>query len=191
MLGRMAATVMLCAATEAAAQDPPPSFSGTWTLNRQLSQDLAAKVKDAAGPGHMAGGPKWAEETWLPWGADFSEPERMEVRDMLIQAVPAFDTVEIEQGADEIKTVHGSGASRIFHVKRASSGTSALGDETVKRQARLEDGRLVLESQGKSSRFVEAFTLEGSPARLVYMLTLEQPRLKAPLQARLVYDRAR
>ena len=187
---RLAATVLLCAAATAAAEDPP-SFAGTWTLNHELSQDLAAKVSAAAGPGQMSGGPKWAEETWLPWGADFSEPERLGVREALLQSVPAFESLEIEQGQDEVKTIHGGATSRIFHLERVSAGTSALSGETVKRQARLEGGRLVLDSKGKNSRLLEAFTLEGSPARLVYMLTLEQPRLKTPLEARLVYDRAR
>ena len=187
MRAGLAATLLLFAAGAAAADDTP-SFAGTWTLNHELSQDLAAKVKDAAGPGQMSGGPKWAEETWLPWGADFSEPERLGVRELLLKAVPAFDALEIEQSGEEVKTLHGAGGSRIFHLNRASSGT-ALAGTTVKRDARIQEGQLVLESKGKSSHLREVFILE-SPKRLVYMLTLEQERLKTPLQARLVYDRA-
>jgi hypothetical protein len=187
MRSGLAATLLLFAAGAAAADDAP-SFAGTWTLNHELSQDLAAKVKDAAGPGQMSGGPKWAEETWLPWGADFSEPERLGVRELLLKAVPAFDELEIEQSGDEVKTLHGTGGSRIFHLNRTSSGT-ALAGTTVRRDARIQEGQLVLESKGKSSRLREVFILE-SPQRLVYMLTLEQERLKMPLQARLVYDRA-
>jgi hypothetical protein len=188
MRAGLAATLLLFAAGSAQADDAP-SFAGTWTLNHELSQDLAAKVKDAAGPGQMSGGPKWAEETWLPWGADFSEPERLGVRELLLKAVPAFDDLEIEQSGDEVKTLHGTGGSRIFHLNRASSGTSALAGKTVRRDARIQEGQLVLESKGKNSRLREVFILE-SPKRLVYMLTLEQERLKMPLQARLVYDRA-
>jgi hypothetical protein len=189
MLARLAATVLLCAAGAAAAEDAP-SFAGSWTLNRELSQDLGAKVKAAAGPGHMSGGPKWASETWLPWGADFSEPERMDVRDMLLKAVPAFDALEIEQGPEEVKTFHGNGGSRIFHLDRPSAGTSALAGETVRRDARIEGGQLILDSKGKNSHLREVFMLEPSTNRLVHMLTLVQERLKTPLQARLVYDRA-
>jgi hypothetical protein len=188
MRARLAAALLLCAASAAAADDAP-SFSGTWTLNRELSQDLAAKVKDAAGPGHMSGGPKWASETWLPWQDDFSEPERMSVRELLLGAVPAFEDLEIEQSGDEVKTLHGTGGSRIFRLNRPSAGTSALAGETVRRDARIEAGQLTLESKGKNSRLREVFMLD-SPNRLVYMLFLEQELLKAPLQARLVYDRA-
>jgi hypothetical protein len=186
---RLLAAIILLDPAFATAQDAAP-FAGTWRLNRELSEDLAGRVKEAAGSAHMAGGPKWAEETWLPWGADFSEPERLGVRELLLKAVPAFDAVEIRQDEGEIKTTHGEAGSRIFRFKRKSAGTSALGGETVKREARLEGGQLVLESRGKHSLFREVFMLDPSTQRLVYTIFLEQERLKAPLQARLVYDRA-
>jgi hypothetical protein len=189
MRARLAGLVVLATAGAVAAQDAP-GLSGTWTINRELSQDLAAKVKAVAGPDQMSGGPRtWATETWLPWGNDFSEPERLSVREFMLGAVPAFDSLEILQGADEVKTVHGEAGSRIFNLTRASSGSSP-GGETVTRLARLDGQQLVLESKGKESRLHEVFMLE-PPNRLVYIIRLEQKRLKGPLEARLVYDRAR
>lgn len=190
MLSRLAVVVLLASGGTAAAQDAP-GVAGTWTLNRDLSQDLAAKIKLVAGPEQMAGGPRtWATETWLPWKANFGEGDRLSVRDFLLAAVPAFDSIDVEQATDEVKTVHGEGNSRIFHLSRTSAGTGALGGETVTRGARLEGARLVLESKGKEGRFLESFTLEPSGKQLVYLLRLEQKRLKDPLEARLVYDRA-
>jgi hypothetical protein len=187
MLARLAGILLLTSAGIAVAQDAP-RFAGTWRLNRELSQDLADHIKAVAGSEQMAGGPKtWATETWLPWKAGFSEGDRLSVREFLLAAVPAFEAVEIELGSDEVKTVHGEAGLRIFNLKRTSAGTSAMSGETVKRQARLEGGQLLLESKGKEGDFREAFTLDGG--RLVYVLRLEQKRLKDPLEARLVYDR--
>jgi hypothetical protein len=187
MRARLAGLVLFTAAASAGAQEAP-GLAGTWRLNRELSQDLAGHIKAVAGSAQMSGGPQtWATETWLPWKANFSEGERLTVRDFLLAAVPAFETVEIERGADEVRTIHGEAGSRIFYLKRTSAGTSAISGETVKRQARLEGGQLRLESKGKEGEFLESFTLEGG--RLVYVLHLEQKRLEKPLDARLVYDR--
>ncbi len=186
MRARWAVLVLLTAAGTAAAQEA--SFGGTWRLNRQLSQDLAEHIKAVAGSAQMAGGPRtWATETWLPWKAGFGENERLSVRDFLLAAVPAFETIEIEQDAEEVRTIHGEAGSRRFYLKRTSAGTSAISGETVKRQARVEHGQLLLESKGKEGDFREAFSLEGG--RLVYVLHLDQKKLEKPLDARLVYDR--
>ena len=189
MLARLTGFLVLATAGAAAAADSP-GLSGTWRINRELSQDLKSKVEAIAGSAQMSGGPRtWATETWLPWGNDFGEADRLSVREFMLGAVPAFDSIEIQQGTDEVRTVHGEAGSRIFNLTRASAGSGASG-ETVTRQARLEGTQLVLESKGKESRFHETFTLEPSGNQLVYMLHLEQKRLKAPLDARLVYDRA-
>lgn len=186
MRARWAVLVVLTAAGTAAAQEA--SFGGTWRLNRQLSQDLAEHIKAVAGSAQMAGGPRtWATETWLPWKAGFGENERLSVRDFLLAAVPAFETIEIEQDAEEVRTIHGEAGLRRFYLKRTSAGTSAISGETVKRQARVEHGQLLLESKGKEGDFREAFSLEGG--RLVYTLHLDQKKLEKPLDARLVYDR--
>jgi len=176
-------------AAVAAADDA--GFSGAWRINHELSQDLAAKIAAAAGSKSMSGGPGWARgtETWVPWGGGFSEPERVGVREYLLATIPAFDAVEIQQGADEVTTLHGEAGSRRFYLKRTSAGTSDMTGETVTRAATLEGQRLVLESRGKESKLVEVLTLE-TPTRLVYQIRLEQKTLKTPLEARLVYDRA-
>ena len=191
MHARVAAFAFVLFGAVGAAAQGPPGLAGTWRLNRELSQDLSERIKAVAGSEQMSGGPRtWATETWLPWKANFGENDRLTVRDFLLAAVPAFDAIEIVQGPDEVTTVHGEGASRIFNLKRESAGTSALSGEKVKRQARLEGGRLVLESKGKDGTFEESLTPEASGTRLVYVLHLEQKRLKGPLEARLVYDRA-
>jgi hypothetical protein len=190
MFTRLVSAAFLSCTLSTVLADDPPGLAGTWRLNRALSQDLAARIKDVAGSEHMDGGPSWATETWLPWGEKFGEPERLGVREFLLATVPVFDVLEIQIGGDEVKTVHGEAASRIFDLKRARAGSSAMTGQKVTRQARLEGETLVLESKGKDGRLREDLTLEPSRARLVYVLRLEQKRLKDPLEARLVYDRA-
>src|SRR5262245_16136163 len=149
-------SLVLVGAAPAAAQTP--DLTGVWNLNKSLSQDIAEKIKAAAGPKSMSGGVSWATETWIPWTGGMSEPERVGLREFLLATVPALQTLVIEQTAEEVKTVHGEDGVRLFNLKRASAGSSAIGGETVSRQARWQGTQLVLESKGKEGRFLELLT---------------------------------
>ncbi len=186
---RLAAFAFLLASAGRAIAETPDT-SGVWNLNRALSQDIAEKIKLAAGSASMSGGVSWATETWIPWTGGMSEPQRVEMREFLLATVPALQSVEIEQTAEEVKTVHGESGVRVFNLKRTSSGTSALSGQTVSRHARWQGAQLVLESKGKESRLVEILTLVPSRNQLTYALRLEHKLLKSPLEVSLVYDRA-
>ena len=185
---RLAAVSLLAVlATPAAAE--PPNLSGAWTLNPSRSENLTEKIKAAAGPESMSGGVGWATETWIPWSGGFSEPHRVEMREFLLASAPALDRVEIEQGAQEIRTTHGESGVRRFNLERRSAGRSALGGETVSREARWKGAQLELESKGKDSKLREVLTLDPA-GQLTYALRLEHKLLKKPLEVSLVYDRA-
>ncbi len=186
---RLAAVALLLVSASPAPAETP-DLSGVWKLNPSLSQDIAEKIKAAAGSQSMSGGVSWATETWIPWSGGFHEGQRVELRELLLAAVPALQTVEIEQTAQEVKTVYGETGVRIFNLTRASAGTSALGGETVNRQAHWQGTQLVLESKGKGGRFLEVLTLVPARNQLTYALRLEHKLLKAPLEVSLVYDRA-
>ncbi|HET7291298.1 MAG TPA: hypothetical protein VFM88_02640 [Vicinamibacteria bacterium] len=189
MLVRLGACLLLLGWGAAAAQDAP-DLAGVWKLNHELSDDVRARIEASAGSQYMSGGPNWAAETWIPWGTSFSEGQRVSVREFLIATVPAFEALEIEQSAKEVKTIHGESGVRIFNLTRASAGTSALGGETVTRQARWQGQQLVLDSKGKEGRLTEAVTLVPARNQLTYALRLEYKLLKSPLEVSLVYDRA-
>ena len=188
MLARFAAVLVIVASGASAAEEAP-KLSGVWKLNRELSDDLAAKIDAAAGSQYMTGGPSWAAETWFPWGTSFSEGQRVGVREFLLATVPTLQAVEIEQNARELKTIHGDSGVRIFNLTRASAGTSAMTGDKVTRQARFQGGQLVLETKGKDSTLTEVLTLVPTRNQLTYALRLEQKLLKMPLEASLVYDR--
>lgn len=188
----IAGSALWLATASAQAQDPS-GLKGRWTLNRELSQDIEAKIKDAAGSQYMSGsGPGWAPpETWLPIGVKFNENERLEVRRFLLAAVPSLNALEFEVSQVEIKTTHGEAAVRIFNLTRQSAGNSGLSGEKVMRQAHWQGKQLVLESKGKDSHLVETITMSTEEKRITYALHFEAKLLEKPLDLNLVYDRPR
>src|SRR5690348_12241134 len=128
------------AALSVRAQEPSSALNGHWSLNHQLSQDMEAKIKEAAGSQYMTGsGPGWAPPgTWLAIGVKFNEHERLEVRKFLLATMPVFDKLQFDLTPTEIKTTHGEAGVRIFNLSRPTAGTSALSGEKVTRQARWE-----------------------------------------------------
>jgi hypothetical protein len=190
MHARLAVVSLLLACGGPVAADPP-DLNGVWNLNASLSQDIAEKIKLAAGSASMSGGSNFARatETWIPWSGGFSEGQRVEMREFLLATVPALQAVEIEQSPQEVKTVHGESGVRVFNLTRASAGSGAMTGETVTRQARWQGEQLVLESKGKESRLLELLTLVPTRNQLNYAIRLEHKLLKQPLEVSLVYDR--
>jgi hypothetical protein len=168
----------------------PPDLSGLWTLNHALSDDAAAKIKEAAGSQYVQGRPSWAAETILPWGRKFDEGDRVLLREVLLGAVRELERLEVEQGPAEIRTIHGKAGIRTFYLTRKGAGTTLLTGEKTTREAKWDGDTLVLKSSSGKTKTREAFTL--SPARdvLVHMLHVEMDLLKKAIDLRLVYDRA-
>lgn len=166
-----------------------PDFSGSWKINRSLSDDAKAKVAEVAGPETIAGG-----DRTLGWNAflprDYGKGvDRVNVREFLMKAISGLEEFEIEQSADEVKTIHGDEGVRIFNLKRASSGTGA-GGVTVTRRTRWQGEQLVLESESGEAKLTEVLTLVPSRNQLIHALRYEAKLFKKPLELRLVYDKA-
>jgi len=185
------ASLVLVSALSVSAQEPSTALNGHWSLNRELSQDMEAKIKEAAGSQYMTGsGPGWAPpETWLPIGVKFNEHERLEVRKFLLATIPVFNDLQFDLTPAEIKTTHGETGVRIFNLSRATAGTSTLTGEKVMRQARWEGQKLILDSKGKDSHMVETITVATEQKRISYALHFEAKVLEKPLDLNLVYDR--
>jgi hypothetical protein len=166
-----------------------PDFSGSWKINRALSDDAKAKVAEVAGPETVAGGGRtlgW--NAFLPrdYGKDV---DRVNVREFLMKAIAGLEEFEIDQSADELKTIHGEDGVRIFNLRRASSGTGG-GGVTVTRRTRWQGEQLVLESESGEAKLVEVLTLVPSRNQLIHALHYEAKLLKKPLDLKLVYDKA-
>lgn len=169
---------------------PPPDVSGVWKLNHELSDDADAKIKAAAGAQYVQGRPEFAAETILPWGRKFNEGERLLLREVLIGVVHELETLELEQTATEVKTIHGEAGVRIFYLKREGAGANLLTGESVKRHAEWKAEKLVLKSAGGKTKTNEVFTLAPDRKQLVHLLHVEMDLLKHAIDLRLVYDRA-
>jgi hypothetical protein len=187
---RLALIVLLVTSGMSVAQDAP-TLTGVWTLDLGSSDDIAAKIKEAAGPEYMSGGPGITRgvETWIPWTGS-GEAKRVGLREFLLASVPALQNLEIQQTATEIKTIHGESGVRIFNLTRESSGTSAASGEKVTRRALWQGQALSLESKGKEGKLAETLALDPAAGQLKYTLRLEHKQLKSPLELHLVYARA-
>lgn len=168
----------------------PPDFNGEWRLNREASDDVAAKVKQAAGSQYVSGAKGFGSFTIFPW-TSFSEGQRVLLRDVLLAGVSAFEQLEIEQAEDEVKTVHGEDGVRIFNLKRASAGTAMLTGEKVKREARWQGEQLVLESSSGKLHTTEVLTRYAERDQVIDVFRIEMDLLEHPLELKLVYDRVK
>lgn len=172
-----------------AAAAAPPDFNGEWRLDKAKSDDVAAKVGEAAGSQYVSSAKGFGSFTIFPW-TSFGEGQRVLLRDALLAGVAAFDRLEIEQKGDEIKTVHGEDGVRIFNLKRASAGTSVTG-EKVKREARWQGEQLVLESSSGKLKTLEVLTRYAERDQVIEVFRIEMDLLEKPIELKLVYDRAR
>ena len=184
----MAATLSLLIPAAVHSQGTP-DFSGSWKINRPLSDDAKAKVAEVAGPDTVAGGGRT-----LGWNAflprDYgSGVDRVNVRELLMKAISGLEEFEIEQTADEVKTIHGDEGVRIFNLKRPSSGTGG-GGVKLTRSTRWQGEQLVLESESGEAKLIELLTLVPSRNQLIDALHYEAKVLKKPLELKLMYDKA-
>ena len=178
--------LLACSAAHAAG---PTDFSGAWKINRGLSDDAEARVKEAAGSEYVQGAPSWASETILPWGRKFDEHERVMLREVLLGAIQGLASVEVEQTPSDLKMIYGGDAVRTFYLKRAGTASAGLTGERVTRKTRWKGEQLVLESEGGKTKVVEVLTLVPSRNQLIHLLHVEMDLLKAPIDLKLVYDR--
>lgn len=192
------AVLTVCVPSQSAAQ-AAPDFSGEWALNRWLSEDATAKVKEVAGPDMITGAKTGGGQPLgvhvgplrvpVPLASQGREAARISLRQFLLETVAAPDRLEIEQTAEEVKAIRGEDGVRIFKLNRESSGTGVLGTKLVRR-ARWQGEQLTLESQSGKTKVLEVLTLVPARNQLIHTLRYEAEALGKPLELRLVYDRA-
>ena len=167
----------------------PPDFSGSWTINRGLSDDVAARVAEVAGADAVAGAHTFGGITFLPRSSYGKDVDRVSLRQLLLDSVAALEHLEIEQSPDEVKVMQGEDGVRLFYAKRDSTGV-ALDGAKLTRRMRFEGEQLKLESVSEKKRTIEVLTLVPSRSQLIHAIHYENELLKKPLELKLVYDRA-
>jgi hypothetical protein len=166
-----------------------PNLSGRWNVNPALSDDAAAKVAEVAGPDVMTGASTIGGVTFLPHSSYKTEVDRVNLRQFLLDTAASLDRLEIEQTADEVKTIHGDDTVRIFNLKRESTGSNAAGLKLA-RHAYWKGEQLVLESTSGKTKLTEVLTAVPARNQLIHAIRYEAELFKKPLELRTVYDRA-
>jgi hypothetical protein len=175
-------------AVPAAAEEPRPDFSGLWQLNTQRSDDIRAKIEDAAGSGQMRGDSKFR---LVPRGGGAGEARRVELRAWMLElaANAESELLEIEQTPTEFLTGFGDNVRRYYFARERSRQTAT--GEILKASIRwAEDSdQLVVEEKGDDSHVIELYTLLPDEKTLMIALRWENRLLSKPLEVNLVLER--
>jgi len=169
---------------------PKPSFAGSWTLDHKRSDDATLRVNESAGSRYLSGAAGIGGITLFPRSSTRTEVERVELRQFLLDGLPALDAMVIEQTPAELKTVHGEDGVRIFYFGREAAGSNAAGGRLVRR-IRWQGTQIVLESESEKTKVVEIMTLLPSGDQLIHALRMESDLFEKPLDLRLFYVRAK
>ena len=167
----------------------PPDFSGSWAINRSLSDDAAARVAEVAGPDDVASPATLGGWSFLPRSSYGKDVDRVSLRKLLLDSVAALDHLEIEQSPDGIKVMQGEEGVRRFYVNRESTGEALDGGKLTRRMS-FEGEQLKLESVNGKKRAIELLTLVPARSQLIHAIHYENELFKKPLELKLVYDRA-
>jgi hypothetical protein len=163
-------------ALAAVAEAPPASLAGRWTLNPKLSDDVEAKALEAVGGGKTVG--KAAEEV-----------DRLELRKAILGMLPALATLEIDQSPTQVKLVDADDEVRIFYFGREHVREGRLGRK-LRCSSEWKGVQLVVTEVADDAKLTEILTAVPSRRQILHVVRLEDKRLRAPLEVRLVYDAA-
>ena len=170
----LVATLVL-AGSHALAQSPP-DLTGTWTINRGLSDDVEAKVLEATGGGKTV-------------GQAAVEGPRVELRKAILALLPSFGQIEIEQSPAEIKYADADDNVRIFYFGREHVREGRLGGK-LRTRVEWKGEQLLITEVSDDGKLTELLTAVPARKQLLHVIRLEDKRLKAPLEVRLAYDAA-
>ncbi len=164
------------ASITATAEAPPANLAGRWTLNPKISDDVEAKALEALGGGKTVG--KASEEV-----------DRRELRTAILGMLPALATLEIDQSPTQVKLVDADDEVRIFYFGREHVREGRLGRK-LRCTSEWKGAQLVVTEVADDSKLTELLTAVPSRRQILHVVRLEDKRLRAPLEVRLVYDAA-
>jgi hypothetical protein len=158
----------------------PPDFSGTWVFVRKKSENVREKVSAAVGPDYTVGSKKSEQaRAWIrSWLEGFAED-------------PGKQVLTIEQTATEFKAGIGDEISIFYFGREATSRGPAGGSNKV--TVAWQGEQLVTEERAAKGRgrIRAAYTLLPGGRELRVDWRLEHESLRAPLEVRLAFERAK
>lgn len=161
-----------------------PNFTGSWQLNRQLSDDPQKKMKEAMGGasgalGRVMGGMR---------GGGGKANDRMKNSSMM------SGSMKIVHNDPELRitTDNENGASKTIYTDgRPVRDTRQIRDKEVNTEttARWQGSQLVVTTQmNQGGKRTATYRLAEDARQLIVSLRIENPRLSQPIEMRLVYD---
>jgi hypothetical protein len=165
-----------CAA-QAVAMAERPNFTGTWRLNRELSDKPQEKVKEAAGRKGALGGIIGGR------AAQGKLQDRMKNNEALAEVL------KITHNDPEFQVTGNNDLSRrIFTDGRKVSATTPKG-ESVETTARWHGSQLVVVTQrANGAKLTQTYTLGEGGEQMIVLIQIAGQRLERPIEIRFVYD---
>jgi len=154
-----------------------PNFTGTWRLNRELSDKPQEKVKEAVGKkgalGRMIGGR----------AAQGRMQDRMKNNEALAEVL------RIIHNDPEFQVTGNNNFSRqLFTDGRKVSATTPKG-ESFETTARWQGSQLVVVTQrANGGKLTQTYTLGQGGEQMIVLIQIAGQRLDRPIEIRFVYD---
>jgi hypothetical protein len=170
------ALVLLAAVPQVARAQQSP-FGGTWTLNRQQSDDINAKINTAITPLNMV-------------VRQIARPRLRSTNVAYPQLVIAVDqNVRVDMAGRPSVSSATSGAPVLWHRETGRTCQAVRGD-CVRVTTTVASGRLTQTFAAEDGQRVNVYSVSPDGSTLTMNVTITSPRLPNPLTYRLVYNRA-
>lgn len=201
-------------ASETATPLPLEEFNGTWVLNPEQSQDLAALMREAMGSsrgpsggrpgggrgggmrgggmggGGMGGGGRSGGAPGAQFGESGSAQGQDPMAQHLLRMQKEYSRVEIFLEGPELNVTNGLDIVQLYFLDgRQTSIWTERGEMTAQSEAR--DGQLLIRTRGRGPADGRTLTysLSGDAPQLILMEERLLPGKEKPLTIRMVYDR--
>ena len=174
-----------------------PNLSGTWKLNKDLSDDARQKLREAGsgggrgsragggrGGGHgRSGGARSADDSGSGARADGEEPSGFEVMNA------AMASLKIEHRDPELRITEATGHESVFYTDgRKTEEERSLGG-TAKIHAEWKDGHVVVTvAPERGPKTTNTYAVAKDSSQLILTTRLERGHGRPAVEIRRVYD---
>lgn len=172
------AVLALFAALPAQVNAQPSQLRGTWTLNREQSDDLNAKINTAVARMNVI-------------VRQIARPRLRSTNTAYPQLVITHDATNVRvdmQGRPSVSSP-ANGQPVLWHRETGRTCTQMRGD-CVRVTTEWQNGALHQAFQAEDGRRVNVYTVSADGNTMTMNVTVTSPRLPQPFTYRLVYDKA-
>ena len=151
---------------------------GTWTLNRQQSDDINAKIAAAVAPMNVV-------------VRQIARPRLRSTNTAYPRITVAYDATSVRvdmQGRPSVSSP--ANGQPVLWQRENGRSCNAMRGDCVRVSTEWENGRLEQTFQAEDGRRVNVYTVSPDGNTMTMSVTITSPRLPQPLTYRLVYNRA-